>query len=244
MGLFDNEQAEYRLPMSERTVVIVTARNEADIIGETLEALTTAFPKAYLVVADDYSSDETVGLARYQKVRVVRNEGRRGKGGAASAAVAALPEDLATGDDATLLFCDADLGSSAVRLGPLLEPVQRGDADLTVAAFIRKQGGGFGIALGFARWAVRQLSGLTSTAPLSGQRAMSAAVLKAVAPFSPGFGMEVGMTVDAHRAGLRLREIELDLRHRPTRRDLAGFLHRGRQLRDIARAYWVRRGEL
>jgi hypothetical protein len=41
------------------------------------------------------------------------------------------------------------------------------------------------------------------------------------------------MTVDARRAGLSFVEIELDLEHRATGRDLAGFTHRGRQLVDI-----------
>jgi hypothetical protein len=38
------------------------------------------------------------------------------------------------------------------------------------------------------------------------------------------------MTIDALQAGLRVEEIELDLDHRVTGRDLTGFAHRGRQL--------------
>ena len=49
------------------------------------------------------------------------------------------------------------------------------------------------------------------------------------------------MTVDAARAGLRLEEVELDLEHRATRRDAAGFLHRGRQLAHFLRVYLSRR---
>ena len=48
------------------------------------------------------------------------------------------------------------------------------------------------------------------------------------------------MTIDAVRAGYRLGEVELDLEHRATGRSLGGFLHRGRQLLDIARAYLAR----
>ena len=40
------------------------------------------------------------------------------------------------------------------------------------------------------------------------------------------------MTIDAVRSGLRVDELTLALRHRPTRRDVAGFAHRGRQLVD------------
>jgi hypothetical protein len=50
------------------------------------------------------------------------------------------------------------------------------------------------------------------------------------------------MTIDAVRAGFRVAEIELDLEHRATGRTLGGFAHRGRQLADIARASWARRG--
>jgi hypothetical protein len=41
------------------------------------------------------------------------------------------------------------------------------------------------------------------------------------------------MTIDAARAGLAVREVELDLEHRTTTRDLEGFMHRGRQLHDL-----------
>jgi hypothetical protein len=70
---------------------------------------------------------------------------------------------------------------------------------------------------------------------------MRAEVLRAALPFAPAYGMEIGMTVDAVRAGYELRECEIDLEHRATGRDLAGFLHRARQLRDFARVYWSRR---
>jgi hypothetical protein len=70
---------------------------------------------------------------------------------------------------------------------------------------------------------------------------MRAEVLRAVLPFAAGYGMEVGMTVDAVRAGYRLSEVELNLEHRATGRTLGGFVHRGRQLRDFARAWWARR---
>ena len=56
-------------------------------------------------------------------------------------------------------------------------------------------------------------------------------------PFAAGFGMETGMTIDAIRAGHRVCEVELDLEHRATGRTIGGFAHRGRQARDILRAY-------
>jgi hypothetical protein len=52
--------------------------------------------------------------------------------------------------------------------------------------------------------------------------------------------MEVGMTIDAVRAGHRVAELELDLAHRATGRTPAGFLHRALQLRDFVRVYRAR----
>ncbi|HJX33145.1 MAG TPA: hypothetical protein VJ257_03015, partial [Solirubrobacterales bacterium] len=92
-----------------------------------------------------------------------------------------------------------------------------------------------------ARWAIRRLCGAETTAPISGQRAMRVEVLRATLPFARGYGMEIGMTVDAIRAGFALGEYELDLEHRATGRSLAGFAHRAAQLRDFARAYRARR---
>jgi len=119
--------------------------------------------------------------------------------------------------------------------------VERDECDLAVGAFRNRRGGGFGMTLGFARWAIERRCGYRAGAPLSGQRAMRARVLRDVLPLAPGFGLETGMSIDAVRAGYRLREIELDLTHRVTGRSFGGFLHRGRQLLDIARAYLSRR---
>jgi hypothetical protein len=63
-----------------------------------------------------------------------------------------------------------------------------------------------------------------------------------VLPFAPGYGMEIGMTVDAVRAGHRVAEIDLPLEHRATGRTLAGFRHRGRQLSDFVSVYRSRSG--
>ena len=141
----------------------------------------------------------------------------------------------------TVVLCDGDLGASATHLGPLVTAVESGECDLAVAAFARKKGGGFGLAVGFSRWAIRSLTGLELQAPISGQRALRADLLPALVPFAPGFGIETAMTIDAARAGARVMEIELDLEHRATGRNLAGFLHRARQLADFVLVYVSRR---
>jgi glycosyltransferase involved in cell wall biosynthesis len=215
--------------------VIVAARNEADRVGETVGALLATFPDALVWVADDASTDGTAEVAMAAGARVVSRGRPHGKGANVSAAAeAALSESPAPG---LVLLCDGDLAGSAARLAPLVAAVERGECDVAVAAFARRVGGGFGLALGFAHWAIRRRCGLETEAPISGQRALRVEALRAALPFAPGYGMEIGMTVDVVRAGYRLREYELDLSHRASGRSLAGFLHRGRQLRDFIGAY-------
>jgi len=210
---------------------IVAARNEADRIGATVRALRGAFPAARIWVADDASEDGTAEAAMAAGAEVVSRGRPHGKGANVTAAAeAALSVET---PPRLVLLCDGDLGDSAARLAPLVEAVRGGECDLAVAAFSRRVGGGFGLALGFAHWAIRRLCGAETEAPISGQRAMGVEVLRATLPFAKGYGMEIGMTVDAVRAGYRLGEYELDLDHRATGRSLAGFLHRARQLRDF-----------
>lgn len=228
--------------MYDQLAVIVAARNEADLIGATLKALREAFPGAAIWVADDASGDGTAEAAMSAGAQVVSRRRPHGKGANVSAAVeAALSAEPAPW---LMLLCDGDLGPSAAALAPLVEAVERGECDLAVAAFSRRVGGGFGVALGFARWAIRRRCGIETEAPISGQRAMTVDVLRAALPFARGYGMEVGMTIDVVRAGHRLREYELDLSHRASGRSLAGFVHRARQLTDFARVYLSRRREV
>ncbi len=223
--------------MTSDVFVIVAAYNEADSVAATLAALSVTFPEASLWVADDGSTDGTCVVAEAAGATVVRSEQVIGKGGAVTLAAR---QALASGGSVALL-CDGDLGESAARLGPLVEAVRQGEADLAVAAFSRRVGGGFGMAVGFAHWAIRRRCGLVLRAPISGQRALTAQTLARVLPFAHGFGMEIGMTIDAARAGARVEEIDLDLSHRATGKTFAGFLHRGRQLVDFMRVYLARR---
>jgi glucosyl-3-phosphoglycerate synthase len=66
-------------------------------------------------------------------------------------------------------------------------------------------------------------------------------VLRATLPFATGYGMEIGMTVDAVRASYRLGEYEVDLEHRATGKNVRGFAHRALQLRDFLRVFLARR---
>jgi glucosyl-3-phosphoglycerate synthase len=220
-------------------VAIVAARNEADSIAGTLRALAGAMPGIELWLADDASSDGTAEVGMSAGARVVSRRRPHGKGANVTAAAEAVLGDEP--EPGVVLLCDADLGDSAAALVRLVEAVEAEECDLAVASFADRVGGGFGLALGFARWAIRRLCGAEPSAPISGQRAMRPRLLRELLPFAAGFGIEIGMTVDAVRGGYTLSEYELDLRHRASGRTLRGFFHRAAQLRDFGRAYASRR---
>lgn len=212
--------------MPERTILIA-ARNEGARIGNTLTELQRLLPGAVVIVADDGSTDSTASISDAAGAQVVRLP-RRGKGQALTMAERAAPPG-------PLVLCDADLRGD---LRPLLET----EADVAVAAFARRQEGGFGLAKAVARALVRLSSGFEAREPLSGQRALSVTARSVCFPVAAGFGVETRMTADAVRAGLLVREVELELEHRATGRDLRGFVHRGRQLRDILLAFGPQAG--
>ena len=194
----------------------MAARDEEDAIGATVGALRAQFPDAEVIVADDGSRDRTAERAEQAGATVLRLP-HRGKGDALSAAERAAPPGA-------LLLVDADLTGD---LGALP------GSGLRIARLARREGGGFGIAKRTGRLLIAARSGREVAEPLSGQRSLDARARSAVFPLAPGFGAEVRMTIDAVRAGVPVEEVELDLAHRATGRDLRGFLHRGRQLVDM-----------
>jgi glycosyltransferase involved in cell wall biosynthesis len=223
-----------------RTVVIVSAYNEADRIGGTVAALREVFADARILVADDGSADGTAAAATSAGAEVVSAPGNLGKGGATTLAAERVLALAWEEDPPVFVLCDGDLADTARHLPALAETVASG-ADLAIARFARKVGGGFGLAKGFARWAIEKRSGFVATEPISGQRALSGRAFRVAVPFAHGFGMEIGMTVDVARAGLRVVEVELPLEHRATGRTWRGFVHRGKQLLDFLRVYVSRR---
>jgi glucosyl-3-phosphoglycerate synthase len=204
--------------VKEPLTILVAARDEEDTVAETVRALREEFPDAEVLVADDGSRDATAERAEGAGATVVRLA-RRGKGEALSAAERAAPPG-------SLLLCDADVRGD-------LRPLLNENADLAIATFAVREGGGFGLARETARALIALLSGYRARSPLSGQRTVTQRARRACFPLAPGFGCEARMTIDARRAGLSIHEPQLDLRHRATGRDLRGFLHRSRQLLDL-----------
>lgn len=237
-----------RLP--DRVAAVVPAKDEADRLGATLQALAQISLIDLVVVVDDGSSDETLRVANLAGVQTVRHQANRGKAQAMTSgaeAVALLEAEeggtYQTDNPRALLFVDADLQESAVNLDRLCVPVVAGEADMAIATLPpqKSAGGGFGFVVRLARDGIAQLGGRTMAQPLSGMRCISREAFEAVLPLAPGWGVEVGLTVDVLRNQGRVVEVPVELHHRVTGRGLRAQLHRLRQYRDVAAALKVRR---
>jgi hypothetical protein len=226
-------------------LALVAAKDEAERVGATVRALRELPGVAEVLVVSDGSTDATAARALEAGAHCLDLPRNLGKGSALNAGLAALMGRVAerlSPEPAALLLADADLADTAGRLGRLLDPVLAGEADLAIADLPAQHGAaGFGLAMGLARRGMARATGRRMAEPLSGQRAVRWEALPALLPFAPGFGVEVAMTIDALRAGLRVVEVEVDLHHNPTGKDLSGILHRARQARAIARELTRRR---
>jgi hypothetical protein len=112
-----------------RLSILVAARDEQGRIGPTVAALREAFPgrrgdRRRRRLADGTAAEAEAAGARSFACRAGERAGAR--------------PCRAEAREGPLLLCDADLAGD---LRPLLES----DADLAIAVFAEKQGGGFGI---------------------------------------------------------------------------------------------------
>ncbi|MDR0501004.1 MAG: glycosyltransferase family 2 protein [Coriobacteriales bacterium] len=236
------------------TVAVIAAYNEQQRIATTINAIAKINDIDSILVVDDGSKDETAREASAAGARVERLRRNMGKGAALTCAITSLIDSEKSLPDFILLL-DADLGTSATQAAPLLWPLQNDISDLVIGVLPKIAGsGGFGMVRSLASDAIAQTAKLSGNhiytlpandsnntsfrplAPLSGQRAIRAALLPVLLPFAKGFGVEVSMTMRALAAGMRVSEIPVELYHRTTGRNLRGFMHRGRQYLDVALA--------
>lgn len=232
-----------------RTVAaIIPCKDEADRITATVEAVLGLDGVDRVVVVDDGSTDDTAAVADAAGADVIVHARNAGKAAALETGVRHLRvlEARSTRDEGAprhLLFVDGDLEESAGNLHVLVPPVLEGRADMTIATLPPQKtaGGGHGFVVRLARDGIKDLTGWTAKQPLSGMRCLTAEAFEAASPLAPGWGVEVGLTVDVLGAGLRVEEVPCELQHRVSGRDWRGQVHRAKQYRDVWRALTRRR---
>lgn len=220
--------------MAPKTIAVIPAHDEADRISSTLEALWSIEGLERVILVDDGSRDATGELARAGGAETLTTSLLRKPRGKGHAMVAGLSLARRYKPEAVLI-ADADLGPTATQLSRLTSELDN-STPVTIATFPPAIGGGFGLVKNHARRGIQRRTGYSPTEPLSGQRALLLDALNTLPGIAPGFGAEVGMTLDLISAGIKPLEVPLHLEHRPTGRTFAGFTHRARQGFDILRA--------
>jgi dolichyl-phosphate beta-glucosyltransferase len=115
--------------------IVIPAFNESDRLGaplrKVLAYLSGQQPNGEVIVVDDGSSDDTsqvaeAAFAEFSAVasQVVRYEANRGKGFAVRTGLEAAKADIA-------LFSDADFSSPIDEAPKLIDPIRRGEYDVT-----------------------------------------------------------------------------------------------------------------
>ncbi|AOT68138.1 glycosyltransferase family 2 protein [Geosporobacter ferrireducens] len=215
--------------MTKRITVILPAYNEEDRVSATIAGLHKSNYVNRILVIDDGSKDQTSKAAETAGAEVYRMPVNAGKGYAMQQGVMKTVHD-----SDIIVFLDADIGESASEIDKLIEPIFLGRADVTIARFpAAKKKGGFGLVKNLAKYGVQFYTGKTITTSLSGQRAFNAEVLKSFGNIPVDYGVEVGMTIDLLRMGYQIQEVDVNMTHRETGRDLKGFIHRGKQFYQI-----------
>lgn len=232
---------EAQHPVDDRPVAaVIPCKDEAERIAATVTAVRAIPGVDLVVVVDDGSSDETSARAAAAGARVLRHPRNAGKAAALRTGV----DHVRALDGVThhYLFVDGDLEGSAAEVAVLVPDVRSGVADMTIATLPPQKapGGGHGFVVRLARAGIAELTGWVARQPLSGMRCLTAEAYAAASPLAAGWGVEVGLTVDVLRAGLRVREVPCDLHHRVTGSDWRAQVHRARQYRDVLRALLAR----
>jgi glycosyltransferase involved in cell wall biosynthesis len=125
-------------PMKPAISIVIPAFEEQDRLGDSIAKILAYIEKtelvAELIVVDDGSRDKTAEIAENacaefppSSAKVIRYEQNRGKGFAVKTGLLASEADIA-------LFSDADLSTPIEELPKLVEPITRGEYDVTIGS--------------------------------------------------------------------------------------------------------------
>ena len=200
----------------ERLVAVVPAWNEAGAIGGVVDEIRGVDPGIDVVVVDDSSTDDTVDVARAHGATVLSLPFNVGIGGAVQTGLRYARDE----GYQIALRLDGDGQHAAAELDKLLAPIRAGEADLVVGSRFVDPGAAYrppfarrlGIRV-FARL-VTLLGGQKVTDTTSGFSALDRTAIELFATEYPHDYPEVEATLVALKSGLRLVQVQVDMRER------------------------------
>ena len=205
--------------MSERRLVaIVPAWNESGAIGLVVDEIKGFDSAIDVVVIDDCSTDDTVEVAESHGATVLRLPFNVGIGGAVQTG---FRYALAHGYQVAVRL-DGDGQHAASEIPKLLAPLETGDADLVIGSRFVDPGGAYRppfarrIGIGVFARLVSILGGQRVTDTTSGFVAIDRMGIELFAAEFPHDYPEVEATLVALRSGLRVKQVQVDMRERVT----------------------------
>ena len=198
-----------------RRMALVPAYNEEGSIGGVVDELHAVDPDLEIVVVDDGSRDRTAEAAAAKGARVLRLPFNVGIGGAVQTGYRYAHEhgfDLA-------LRVDGDGQHDPSQFELLAGPVLAGHADIAVGSrFIGRKGYRSSRsrrqAIRILAWTVTLLVGGRVTDPTSGFQVTNRRAIALFAAYYPHDYPEVEATLVALRSGLRLAQVQVEMRER------------------------------
>lgn len=199
--------------MKQPTIaVLIPCRNEELTIAEVVQQFRTHLPEGQIYVFDNNSSDRTVEVALAAGA-IVRHERRQGKGYVVQAMFREVYADL-------YVMVDGDTTYPADVVRSLLEPVERGEADMVIGSRLHKAASSQFRLLNrlgnlLYRWLLNSIFGVRLTDLLSGYRVFSRRLVRSLPLVGGGFETEAEMTIKAIERGFTIVEVPVSLTSRP-----------------------------
>ena len=192
--------------------VVIPCYQEALTIGKVIADFRRELPDAHIYVYDNNCTDGTAEIAA-KAGAIVRREKRQGKGYAVAAMFEQIDEDI-------LVMVDGDDTYEAGHVHKLLEPILRGDADMTAATRLTTHGegsfrplhvAGNKMVCGIINWMFK--SNVSDI--FSGYRAFTRESARQIPITARGFDVETELTLQALYRGQVIKELPAPYRSRP-----------------------------
>lgn len=198
-----------------KTLAIVPAFNEEYNLPEVINDLKTHCPYIDILIVNDGSTDNTSDVARLLGAVVIDLPYNLGIGGAIQTGFLYA---LNQGYDFAVQF-DGDAQHRADELAKILDPVINGEADLAVGSRFRERRTYRQTFMRMAgirvfAFVLTRITGIKLTDTTSGFRAYGQNAIEAFAGYYPEDYPEVEAIVLLHRLGLRIVEVQVEMKSR------------------------------
>jgi glycosyltransferase involved in cell wall biosynthesis len=199
-------------PGPKTIAVVIPCYQEEKTIAKVVTDFRRVLPEATIYVYDNNSTDATARIAQ-EAGAIVRREKRQGKGWVVASMFEFIDADI-------LIMVDGDDTYDANSVNALLQPILKGDADMTVAtrlhtfeteSFRRFHLFGNKMVCAIINWMFKtQISDI-----FSGYRAFTREAVAQIPITARGFDVETELTLQALYRGLIVKEIAAPYGERP-----------------------------